>query len=111
STISARIACSSMSSLRRVQSSIGSVGTSVGKAGGSLPDDGGSQGVAGGSTHSLRRIGIVNVNGETAPTRLLTQIPPPVEFTNFRHKVSPNPVPSTFLSVVPTCRNSSNTAS
>jgi hypothetical protein len=30
---------------------------------------------------------------------------------NFRESASPSPVPSTFLSAVPTCRNSSNTAS
>ena len=30
---------------------------------------------------------------------------------NFRESASPSPVPSTFLSAVPTCRNSSKTAS
>jgi len=61
--------------------------------------------------HSPRRAGIVNVNVEPIPTWLLTQIRPPWSSTNFRHRVSPSPVPSTFLSAVPTCRNSSNTAS
>ena len=30
---------------------------------------------------------------------------------NFRERASPSPVPSTFFAAVPTCRNSSNTAS
>src|SRR5262245_48868486 len=55
--------------------------------------------------------GSVNVNVEPTPSSLLTRIRPPWSSTNFRHSVSPSPVPSTFLSAVPTCRNSSNTAS
>ena len=57
------------------------------------------------------RTGIVKVNVDPTPTWLFTQIRPPCSSTNFRHRVSPSPVPSTFLSAVPTCRNSSNTAS
>ena len=60
---------------------------------------------------SSRRIGIVNVNVEPSPTWLLTQIFPPWSSTNFRHRVSPKPVPSTFLAAVPTWRNSSKTFS
>jgi hypothetical protein len=63
------------------------------------------------TVHSPRRIGSVKVNVEPTPTSLFTQIRPPCSSTNFRHSVSPSPVPSTFLSAVPTCRNSSNTAS
>src|SRR5262249_28836138 len=48
---------------------------------------------------------------EPTPTSLFTQIRPPCSSTNFRHSVSPSPVPSTFFSAVPTCRNSSKTAS
>src|SRR3989475_3232003 len=40
-----------------------------------------------------------------------SQILPPWSSMNFRHKVSPSPVPSAFFSAVPTWRNSSNTAS
>jgi hypothetical protein len=64
-----------------------------------------------GRRYSPRRAGIVNVNVEPTPTWLVTQILPPWSSMNFRHRVSPSPVPSTFLSAVPTCRNSSNTAS
>jgi hypothetical protein len=63
------------------------------------------------SARSPGRIGIVNVNVEPAPTALLTQISPPCSPINFRDRANPSPVPSTFLSAVPTCRNSSNTAS
>src|SRR5207245_7424252 len=55
------------------------------------------------SGHSSRRIGIVNPNVAPAPTWLLTQILPPCSSMNFRHKVSPSPVPSAFFSAVPTC--------
>src|SRR5262249_50874842 len=55
--------------------------------------------------------GTVNVNVEPFPTWLLTQIVPPCSSMNFRDRASPSPVPSIFLSAVPTCRNSSNTAS
>src|SRR5262249_37606703 len=61
-----------------------------------------------GRSYALRT-GIVKVNVEPTPSSLLTQIRPPCSSTNFRQRVSPNPVPSTFLSAVPTCRNSSNT--
>jgi hypothetical protein len=61
--------------------------------------------------HSPRRTGIVKVNVEPSPTSLLTQILPPWSSMNFRDSARPRPVPSTFLSAVPTCRNSSNTAS
>jgi hypothetical protein len=64
-----------------------------------------------GSTQSSRRTGSVNVNVEPAPTRLFTQILPPWSSMNFRESASPSVVPSTFLSAVPTCRNSSKTAS
>jgi hypothetical protein len=57
------------------------------------------------------RFGIEKVNVEPTPTWLFTQIRPPCNSMNFRHKVSPRPVPSAFFSAVPTCRNSSNTAS
>jgi hypothetical protein len=56
-------------------------------------------------------IGSVNVKVEPFPTWLFTQIRPPCSSTNFRARARPSPVPSTFLSAVPTCRNSSNTAS
>src|SRR5215831_19314653 len=58
-----------------------------------------------------RCAGIVNVNVEPAPSWLFTQIRPPCSSTNFRHKVSPSPVPSIFFAAVPTCRNSSKTFS
>jgi len=57
------------------------------------------------------RTGSVKVKVEPTPNSLFTQIRPPCNSTNFRQRVSPSPVPSTFLSAVPTCRNSSNTAS
>ena len=63
-----------------------------------------------GRSYALRT-GIMNVNVEPWPNWLLTQILPPCSSTNFRHRVSPSPVPSTFLSAVPTWRNSSKTAS
>jgi hypothetical protein len=63
------------------------------------------------SAHSPRRTGIVNVNVEPMPTWLVTPILPPWSSMNFRQSVSPSPVPSAFLSAVPTWRNSSNTAS
>src|SRR5262245_10800583 len=62
-------------------------------------------------SRSPRRSGIVNVNVEPTPIWLFTQILPPCNSTNFRARASPSPVPSTFLSAIPTCRNSSNTAS
>ena len=64
-----------------------------------------------GSAHFSRRTGSVNVNVEPTPTALVTQIFPPWSSMNFRESASPSPVPSTFLSAVPTCRNSSKTAS
>ncbi len=64
-----------------------------------------------GSAHSSRRTGSVNVNVEPCPTWLFTQIRPPWSSMNFRERASPSPVPSAFLSAVPTWRNSSNTAS
>src|SRR5437867_1664517 len=54
-----------------------------------------------GSAHSPRRTGIVKVNVEPIPTALFTQIRPPWSPTNFRHKVSLSPVPSTFFAAVP----------
>jgi hypothetical protein len=53
----------------------------------------------------------VNVKVEPTPSWLFTQIFPPWSSTNFRHKVSPSPVPSTFVAAVPTWRNSSKTFS
>ena len=61
--------------------------------------------------YSPRRTGIVNVNVEPAPSSLFTQISPPWSSTNFRHRVSPSPVPSIFFDAVPTCRNASKTFS
>ena len=58
-----------------------------------------------------RDSGSVKVNVEPAPSWLFTQIRPPWSSTNFRERASPSPVPSAFLSAVPTWRNSSNTAS
>src|SRR6266404_3986565 len=55
--------------------------------------------------------GSVKVKVEPRPTSLCTQILPPWSSMNFRERASPRPVPSAFLSAVPTCRNSSNTAS
>src|SRR5262249_10528950 len=55
--------------------------------------------------------GSVNVNVDPTPTWLFTQIRPPCSSMNFRDSASPSPVPSTFLAAIPTCRNSSNTAS
>jgi putative tryptophan/tyrosine transport system substrate-binding protein len=49
----------------------------------------------------------VNVNVEPCPIWLLTQIRPPCNSMNSRERASPSPVPSTFLSAVPTWRNSS----
>jgi hypothetical protein len=46
--------------------------------------------------------GTVNVNVEPTPVWLLTQILPPWSSTNFRHKVSPSPVPSCFVALTPT---------
>jgi hypothetical protein len=67
--------------------------------------------LAGGFHAGAERTGMVNVNVEPCPIWLLTQIRPPCSSTNFRDSASPSPVPSTFLSAVPTWRNSSNTAS
>ena len=53
------------------------------------------------SPHSPRWIGSVNVNVEPAPSWLFTQIRSPWSSTNFRHRVNPSPVPSTFLAAVP----------
>src|SRR6266446_1935687 len=55
--------------------------------------------------------GSVKVKVEPRPTSLCTQILPPWSSMNFRERASPRPVPSAFLSAVPTCRNSSNTVS
>src|SRR6266404_464587 len=55
--------------------------------------------------------GSVKVNVEPTPTWLVTEIRPPCSSTNLRERASPSPVPSAFLSAVPTCRNSSNTVS
>ena len=63
------------------------------------------------SAHSSRPTGSVNVNVDPCPTRLLTQMRPPCNSTNLRESARPSPVPSTFLSAVPTWRNSSKTAS
>src|SRR4030095_13127823 len=49
----------------------------------------------------------LKVNVEPTPNSLFTQIRPPCSSTNFRHRVNPSPVPSTFLSAVPTCPHSS----
>src|ERR1700687_1316720 len=57
------------------------------------------------------RTGSVKVNVEPTPTWLVTQIRPPCSSMNYRERASPSPVPSAFLSAVPTCRNSSKTAS
>src|SRR6266404_2861884 len=57
------------------------------------------------------RTGSVKVKVEPWPTSLCTQILPPWSSMNFRERASPSPVPSAFLSAVPTCRNSSNTVS
>src|SRR5882724_393306 len=59
---------------------------------------------------SHRDSGSVKVNVEPAPSWLVTQILPPWSSMNFRERASPSPVPSAFLSAVPTWRNSSNTA-
>src|SRR5215471_14515461 len=56
-------------------------------------------------------VGNVNVNVDPSPDWLLTQIRPPCSSMNFRDRASPRPVPSIFLSAVPTCRNSSKIAS
>ena len=87
------------------------MGTSMGVAGGSLAELNYADGRDRDQAHSLRRTGIVNVNVEPTPTLLFTQILPPCSSTNFRHKVSPSPVPSIFFAAVPTCRNSSKTFS
>src|SRR6266849_3079011 len=55
--------------------------------------------------------GSVKVKVEPFPSSLSTQIRPPWSSMNFRESASPSPVPSTFLSAVPTFRNSSKTAS
>src|SRR5215831_1609247 len=64
-----------------------------------------------GSAHSPWPTGRVNVNVDPSPDWLVTQIRPPCSSMNFRESASPSPVPSTFLSAVPTCRNSSKIAS
>ena len=46
--------------------------------------------------------GIVNENAEPTPTWLFTQIMPPCNSTNFRHKVRPSPVPSCLALLTPT---------
>ena len=61
--------------------------------------------------HSPLPTGSVKVKVEPVPGSLFTQILPPWSSMNFRERASPRPVPSAFLSAVPTCRNSSNTAS
>ena len=55
-----------------------------------------------GSAYSPRRTGSVNVNVDPCPTSLFTQIRPPCSSMNFRERANPRPVPSTFLSAVPT---------
>src|SRR5258705_6311441 len=57
------------------------------------------------------RTGSVKVKVEPWPISLCTEIWPPWSSINLRERASPSPVPSAFLSVAPTCRNSSNTAS
>src|SRR5258705_9690148 len=57
------------------------------------------------------RTGSLKVKVDPIPTALVTQIVPPCSSTNLRERASPSPVPSAFLSTVPTCRNSSNTVS
>src|SRR5262245_42204067 len=67
---------------------------------------------AGGRFHAgVEPTGSVNVNVEPWPTWLFTQIRPPCSSTNFLDSASPSPVPSTFLSFVPTWLNSSHTVS
>src|SRR5262249_51026173 len=56
------------------------------------------------SAPSSRWIGSVNVNVEPSPRWLFAQIRPPCNSMNLRARASPRPVPSTFLSAVPTCR-------
>src|SRR5215470_6319108 len=46
------------------------------------------------------------VNVEPIPNSLLTQVRPPWSSTNFRHKMSLSPVPSTFFAAVLACPNS-----
>src|SRR5437899_3016420 len=55
--------------------------------------------------------GSLNVKVEPTPTWLVTPIFPPCNSTNLRQRANPRPVPSCFAALVPTCRNSSNTAS
>src|SRR5262245_49045038 len=50
--------------------------------------------------HSPSRLGSENVNVEPTPSWLFTQIRPPWSSTNFRHRVSPRPVPSIFFAAV-----------
>src|SRR5262249_5879752 len=50
------------------------------------------------SAHSLGRTGRLKVNVEPTPNSHFTHIRPPCSSTNFRHSVSPSPVPSTFFS-------------
>src|SRR5262249_24545232 len=57
------------------------------------------------------RIGRRKVKVEPAPSALDTQILPPCSSMNFRHKVSPRPVPCCRAALEPTWRNSSKTAS
>ena len=47
---------------------------------------------------------------EPRPTSLCTQILPPWSATNLRQSANPRPVPSGFAALLPTGRNSSNTA-
>src|SRR5262249_31616883 len=54
------------------------------------------------SAHASRWIGSVNVNVEPFPSWLFTQIRPPCNSMSLRARASPSPVPSTFLSAVPT---------
>jgi hypothetical protein len=61
------------------------------------------------ASHGLT--GSVKVKVEPRSSSLCTQILPPWSSMNFRERVNPSPVPSAFLSAVPTWRNSSNTVS
>ena len=52
--------------------------------------------------HPSRRTGNVKVKVEPRPISLVTQMRPPWSSMNLRERASPSPVPSAFLSAVPT---------
>src|SRR5215471_3262458 len=67
-----------------------------------LPRIGRGEGEGGVVQGHARRIGRRKVKVEPAPSALVTQILPPCSSMNFRHRVSPRPVPCCLAALEPT---------